>query len=97
MGKTSGAALGIGGLRALNLARPIEVTVDARGIPAAVRLGQTELPVTEIIDVWRIEDGWWRVEEEQVRRNYFELILVNGSRITLYHDLLRETWHEQRA
>lgn len=97
MGKTSGTSLGIGGLRALNLARPIHVTVDDRDIPTRIRLEQTDIPVVEIVDVWRIEDGWWRVEAEQVCRLYFELILANGSRMTLYHDLLSETWHEQRA
>lgn len=97
MGKTSRAPLGLSGLRALNLARPIEVTVDERGLPTRIHLDQNDVPVTSIHDIWRVEDGWWRVEEEQVNRLYFELILENGGRITLYHDLLRETWHEQRA
>jgi hypothetical protein len=97
MGKTSRTSLGIGGLRALNLARPLQVTVDDRGIPTWVHLGQNDIQVVEIVEVWKIEDGWWRVEEEQVRRLYFELILANGSRITIYLDLVHETWHEQRA
>ncbi len=97
MGKTSRAPLGLGGLRALNLARPVDVTVDERGIPTWVRLDRADIPVAEVTDVWRIEDGWWRVEDEQVSRLYFELILESGVRITLYHDLLCETWHEQRA
>ena len=97
MGETSRTSLGAGDLRALNLPRPVEVAVDARGTPRAVRLDGVAVPVTDIADVWRIDDGWWRPEAEQVNRLYFELTLANGSHLTLYHDLRSESWHVQRT
>ena len=97
MGKTSRTSLGVGNLRTLNQPRAAEVAVDARNIPRAVRLASAALRVVAIGEVWRIDDGWWRDESEQVSRMYFEVILENGAHITLYHDLLRGSWHEQRA
>lgn len=97
MGQTAGAPLGAGNLRALNQPRAIEVAVDERGIPRAVRLSATALRVVAISEVWRVDDGWWRVPEAQVARMYYELTLENGTHTTLYHDLLCGSWHEQRA
>jgi hypothetical protein len=97
MGETPGASLGADGLRALNLPRAIEVAVDERDVPRVVRLSEHALRVVSVGDVWRIDDGWWREEPEQVSRMYFELTLEDGAHLTLYHDLLRGSWHEQRA
>ena len=97
MGEAPRAPLGAGGLRALNLPQAADVAVDERGLPRMVRLGRTSVRVAGISDVWKVEDGWWREEPEQVSRLYFELILENGAQMTLYHDLLRGSWHEQRA
>jgi hypothetical protein len=62
-----------------------------------VRLAQTELRVMAVSEVWRVDDGWWRPPEARVARLYFELTLENGAHTTLYHDLLRGSWHAQRA
>lgn len=97
MGQTSGAPLGTGGLRALNQPQAADVAIDERGIPRLVRIGGQEIRVTGISDVWRVEDGWWREPEWQVSRMYFELTLENGAQVTCYQDLLRGSWHEQRA
>lgn len=97
MGETPGTPLGTGQLRALNQPRIIDVAVDRRGVPRMVRLGETAIRVVNISDVWRVDDGWWREEEGQVSRMYFELTLESGAHLTLYHDLLRGTWYEQRA
>ncbi len=97
MGETAGTSLGAGDLRALNRPQAIEVAVDERGIPRIVRLADGELPVVNIADTWRIDDGWWRPEAEQVKRLYFELTLENGSHLTLFHDLVHGSWHAQRT
>lgn len=97
MGETAGTSLGAGDLRALSLPQPIEVAVDERGIPRTVRLADDEVPVIDIADTWRVDDGWWRPEAEQVMRLYFELTLANGAHLTLYHDLVRGSWHAQRT
>ena len=97
MGEITGAPLGAGGLRALNQPQAADVAVDERGLPRMVRMGTAHVRVAGISDVWKVEDGWWSEEAEQVSRMYFELILENGAQMTLYHDLLRGSWHEQRA
>ncbi len=97
MGETTGASLGAGDLRALNQPEPIEVAVDERGIPRIVRLADAEVSVVDIADTWRVDDGWWRPEAQQVKRLYFELTLANGAHLTLFHDLVRGSWHAQRT
>ena len=97
MGQTPGTTLGTGGLRALNQPRAADVAVDERGIPRMLRIGNQEVHVIGVSDVWRVDDGWWREETEQICRMYFELTLENGAHLTLYHDLLHGSWHEQRA
>ena len=97
MGATAGTSLGTGDLRALNPPQAIEVAVDERGIPRIVRLAEDEVPVIDIADTWRVDDGWWRPEAEQTKRLYFELTLSNGAHLTLFHDLVRGSWHAQRT
>jgi hypothetical protein len=97
MGSSSGTPLGADRLRGLNQPRPLEVAVDERGVPRVVRLAERDVQVVGISDVWRIDDGWWRAPDDRVSRMYFELTLETGAHITLYHDLVRESWHEQRA
>ena len=97
MGAIARTSLGADDLRALNLPHVIEVAVDERGIPRIVRLVDKEVPVANIADTWRIDDGWWRPEAEQVKRLYFELTLENGSHLTLFHDLVHGSWHAQRT
>jgi hypothetical protein len=99
MGTPTGAPLGADGLRGLNQPQAIEVAVDEQDVPRLVRLSAEgfALRVVAISDVWRVDDGWWRLADQQVRRLYFELTLENGAHVTLYHDLVHESWHAQRA
>jgi hypothetical protein len=97
MGETSGAPLGADQLRALNQPQAIEVAVDEREVPRIVRVDGAEHAVVSVSDVWRIDDGWWRPEAQQVRRLYFELTLASGAHLVLFHDLIRRSWHAQRA
>jgi hypothetical protein len=50
--------------------------------------------VTAVQEVWRIDDEWWR---EPISRRYYRLLLEQGSLCTIYHDLLHDSWYEQRA
>ena len=38
---------------------------------------------------------WWR--EHAVVRMYYEVILDDGTRLTIYHDLVSDSWFEQRS
>lgn len=83
---------GAGGLRLLNQPRPSVVEANACGEPTSVVVQGRFLKVRTIHDQWRIDDEWWR---EEISRRYFALELENGRRITLYHDLVSESWFAQ--
>lgn len=82
-------------LRPLNVPRPLRVSVDGRGEPRAVVIAGQFRSVIDQRDCWRIEDRWWT--EEPIDRTYYELELEGGEVITLFHDLLGDSWYEQRV
>jgi hypothetical protein len=45
-------------------------------------------------DRWRIDDEWWR--ETPVSRLYCQVRLEEGRVLTLYHDLIGDSWWEQQ-
>ena len=59
----------------------------------AVTLGGWRLRVLQVQDTWRIDDEWWR--ERPVSRLYFSVALEDGRVVTLYRDLLQESWWHQ--
>ncbi len=80
-------------LRALNSPRPVWVRADRRGVPLQLRRPAREpVPVTRIRDRWRVDDSWWR---EPLCRMYWELELVNGEVVTLFHDRIADRWYQQ--
>ena len=90
------APLGARGLRRLNAPVPIRVRTDAAGRPRAVRRrGRPETRrVMRVQDRWRIDDEWWRAQP--ISRLYHALLLDDGTLLTVYHDLVADTWFEQR-
>lgn len=78
-------------LRALNEPRPVTVIVRD-GRPVAVRNDHGQHAVTQIQDTWIIEDEWWR---QEINRQYYSLLLANGTLRTVFHDRIADTWHEQ--
>ncbi len=79
------------------LARPKVVTVrtDDHGEPLFVRLpGKTARRVAVVRERWRIDDEWWR---QTISREYRTVVLDDGAVLTLYHDLLDDSWHVQRG
>ena len=50
--------------------------------------------VAAVQDRWRIDDEWWR--ERSVSRLYCQVQLESGRVLTLYHDLIGDTWWEQQ-
>ena len=86
-----------GDLRPLNAPSPLRVQTDASGRVVSVwRQGRlTPRTIAAIQDCWRIDDEWWR--EHAVSRLYYELVLDDGTLLTLYHDLLADLWFEQHG
>ncbi|MDI6858340.1 MAG: hypothetical protein QME71_08515 [Dehalococcoidia bacterium] len=68
------------------------VETDGSGGPAAVVLGGRRLAVSQVQDVWRIDDEWWR---EEVSRLYYRLLLEDGRALTVYRDLVKDKWWRQ--
>ena len=56
---------------------------------------ETWLAVSQIDDIWKINDEWWRGPDEEIERLYFSLTLENGQHVTVFHDLTRQTWRRQ--
>lgn len=80
-----------GQLRPLN--RPVPVTVVARdNLPAAVTINHQPHQVERIQDTWIIEDEWWR---QPIDRQYFAILLDDGTRRTVFHDRIAGTWRLQ--
>lgn len=49
--------------------------------------------VESIIEVWRVDDEWWR---EPISRRCVEVILEGGKHVVLYEDLTTNDWFMQR-
>lgn len=79
-------------LQPLKQPRPVRVEADGSGEPVEVVLGGRRLAVAEVMDIWRIDDEWWRNE---ISRTYYRLLLEDGQALTVYRDLLRDGWWRQ--
>jgi hypothetical protein len=60
--------------------------------PFVVRLKKRPVLVKDVVNVWRIDEEWWR---KPISRLYFSLELENGARITVFRDLVAGTWYRQ--
>lgn len=60
--------------------------------PAWVILKKKKQKVREIVNIWRIDDAWWR---KPVARMYYALELESGARITVFQDLDSGDWYRQ--
>jgi hypothetical protein len=86
---------GPGTLERLNLPRPAIVETNAdTGEPCLVQRNGRQLRVASVQNQWRIDDEWWR---EPISRHYYLLDLAGSALLTVFHDLITNTWWEQRA
>jgi len=81
-----------GAIRLLNQPQPAVVEADERNLPRWVGVGTSRQRVTRIVDVWRIDDEWWRTP---LSRRYFLVALEDGVIRTIFHDLIGGGWFEQ--
>jgi hypothetical protein len=91
MVKNTGATTRPHHLRALNEPRPITVVVQ-EGLPIAIVEEQDHQTVALVQNTWIVQDEWWR---QEIHRQYYRLLLNNGSLRTVYHDRVTDIWHEQ--
>jgi hypothetical protein len=77
--------------RRLGAPESAQVAADERGVPT----GLGEVVVDSVREEWVVEDRWWT--GKPLRRRYFELVLVNGRNVVVFHDLVGGGWFMQRA
>jgi hypothetical protein len=70
---------------------PMEV-VAPDGTPKAVKYKMRFVQVKEILNIWRVDDEWWR---KPISRMYYAVESANGSRLTVFHDLIADKWYRQ--
>ena len=70
---------------------PIDV-VAPNGTPKAVTLRKRLLQVKEVLNMWRIDEEWWR---KPVSRLYYLLEFTSGSKFTVFQDLITGEWYRQ--
>ena len=66
--------------------------VAADGRPSAIRVGKRTFKVVRVLNVWRVDEDWWR---EPVSRLYLSLELDSGARLTVFRDILSGLWYRQ--
>lgn len=82
-------------LKPLGQSRIVTVHTDENGEPVHVRLpGKPARRVAVVREQWRIDDEWWR---QVISREYRSIVLDDGKVITLYHDLVDDSWYVQRG
>ncbi|MFQ5861037.1 MAG: hypothetical protein ACE5IG_05760 [Dehalococcoidia bacterium] len=95
MVKDTRAQAGAGDVRALNRPSPVAVRVGEHGYPAELRLRGRWVAVESVADRWRIDDEWWR--GRPVSRLYYECLIDQGLRVTVFQDLVTSQWYRQRS
>jgi hypothetical protein len=53
------------------------------------------IDVSSVLDLWKINDEWWRGSEDEIARLYYRLRLSNGQQTTVYLDLVKNKWFRQ--
>ena len=53
--------------------------------------------VQSVDDRWKVNDEWWRGEEQEIERMYFSLLMTNGHRVIVYRDMKQDGWYRQNS
>ena len=74
--------------------QPIEVQIDALGVPQRfVWLGQAHR-VEIVANRWRVDEEWWR---GRIWQEYFKLATDTGLLVVVFRDLVEGGWYVQRV
>jgi nucleotidyltransferase/DNA polymerase involved in DNA repair len=72
----------------------VTVTLGGDGNPVSYELGGENNPVVEVDDTWREERDWW---SRPLRRDYFRVVMPDGSLRKLFQDLVDDEWYLDRS
>jgi hypothetical protein len=86
--------------RPVNAPVRLPVQVDHAGEPRAIvppgpHGRRRPVPVAQVSERWRVDEGWWG--PHPLSRMYYRLALDDGRLVTVYRDLVDETWWAQRS
>ena len=73
----------------------MEVRVDRRGHPRAVVISRRSLEVASILEMWQIDNEWWRLVP--VSRLYYRLLTRDGATVTVFRDQVGGGWYCHNA
>jgi len=76
----------------LRASKPIKVETDSKGNLRTIKKGTT-VQIVRVEGRWRIDDEWWR--RKPISRLYYQVLLANEHRITIFQDLINDRWYEQ--
>ena len=80
-------------IRQINQPQPVQVEATPEGMPRYVTRRRGLRRVTEVSDVWRVDDAWWR---EPISRRYDAVELEGGVDLVIVLDLVSGEWFERR-
>ena len=72
---------------------PLQVKQRPDGLPKTVLIGRRWYAVRRVLDLWRIDDEWWR--PEPISRLYCRIDLHQIGVVLLFHDLISGHWFRQ--
>lgn len=80
-------------IRRLRPPRAFAVEADAEGVPLRISLAGVWQDVALARKPWRIDQHWWR--SDQVQRRYFCVLAEDSPPLTIYYDLVSDSWYRQ--
>lgn len=80
-------------LRPLHRPSPVKLELDDVGRPLTLHLSGRRIAVESVVEMWRIDDEWWR--EKPVSRLYWRVVLEEGRIVDVYRDLAGGKWFKQ--
>ena len=70
---------------------PVEVITDDRGYPSSILVEGDKLYISDVTDLWTIQDGWWT--EQRTNSDFFEIIGFGATSTSiLCHNLDSAEW-----
>ncbi len=91
----TGAPGSTGAIRTLNQPASMEVKLDDGGLPKTLKLRGRWVDVESVSDRWRIDDEWWR--ETPISRMYYESVVDQGLKVTVFRVLPYGDWFQQKV
>ena len=74
---------------------PNPLPTRERGQNTALVSDGAWVKVDEIENLWKVNDEWWRGPDEEIARLYYVLRLANSQQLTVYLDLIINSWYRQ--